>query len=64
MNTLLGRLYFPRFSWAIQTLATDLSLGEVKKVLSLFFCYYGSKLLHNSPFFLNPTNYRQTPCLI
>ena len=29
-----------------------------------FFCYYGSKLLHNSPFFLNPTNYRRIPCLI
>ena len=36
-----------------------------EKVLSLFFfCYYGSKLLQNSPFFLNATNYRRIPCLI
>ena len=26
-----------------------------------FFCYYGSKLPHNSPPFLNPTNYRSVP---
>ena len=28
-----------------------------------FFCYYGSKLPHNSPFFLNSTNYRRILCL-
>ena len=36
--TLLGRLSsFYRFRFAIQALATDVSLGEEKKVLSLFF---------------------------
>ena len=29
-----------------------------------FFCCYGSELLRNSPFFVNPTNYRQIPSLI
>ena len=29
-----------------------------------FFCYYGSKLLHNAPFYLNRTNYKRIPCLI
>ena len=33
----VGRLSFSRFSLAIQTLATAVSLGKEKKVLSLFF---------------------------
>ena len=63
---LLGRLSFCRFNLAIKILATDVYLGEEKKsfILIFFFCCYGSKLLKNSPFFLNRTNYRRIPCLI
>ena len=47
MHTLLGRLSFSQFSLAIQTLATDVSLGEEKLKFYpySFFCYYVNKLL-------------------
>ena len=39
--------------------------GKRKKFYPyFFFCFYGSKLLHDSLFFLNPTHYRRIPCLI
>ena len=49
-----------------KTVYADVSLGEEKKVLSLFFvfCYYGSKLLQNSPFYLNRKYCRRIPWLI
>ena len=38
-HTLLGRLSFSRFSLAIQTLATEVSLGEEKKSFILIFSF-------------------------